>query len=389
MIRRYLQSKKNQQKSGRSPLFGMPCALKSPCVSTVVASETSRSYLFCALVVKRYLPQIARLAVCCSLVMVAACAANRGGGPEIEYVEVPNPGVTMYPDAPATVWVPRKSVESGIPRGSELLKQGYEKVTGTQENAPQGDKPVAVAPKSVSATTPIPVIVPSPQSAAAQAPPKNRLAILENGDNGLLTPFIIKIGSASSGILIDQQQSAFRAKYTAIASQAERGDVAVRLKQEYGVNVAVFIKAPELVAPGKSVQGDIYDCLGGVLVRTVSARIPQYAVADTAARDSALDVALAELAVNVKYVVALLPWYGKVTERDGDRAYINAGKESGLRIGQILSVYHGGKVIPGLGFTPDERISTLEISGFIGTDGAYGVVREGKGIRANDLVSAE
>jgi hypothetical protein len=236
---------------------------------------------------------------------------------------------------------------------------------------------------------PLPATVSSSQPATAQPLPKSRVAVLESGDNGLLTPFSAKIGSASVGILIDQQQPAFRARYTAMAGQAERGEVALRLQQEYGANVALFIAAPEGVAPGKSVQAAIYDCLGGILVRTVSARIPQYAVADSAARDSALDAALAELTAHVKYVVTLLPWYGKVTERDGDRAYINAGKETGLKIGQVLSVYHGGKVIPGLGFTPEERISTLEIRGFIGTDGAYGVVTDGKGIRANDLVSVE
>jgi hypothetical protein len=322
-------------------------------------------------------------------VLVAACAANRGGGTENDFVEVDNPGVTMYPNAPATIWVPRKSVDSGIPRGGELLKQGYAKATGALESAPKGEKPGAVGPQSVAAAISLPVAVSSPQTAAAQPLPKSHVAVLESGDNGLLTPFSARIGSASVGILIDQQQPSFRAKYAAIAGQAERGAVALRLQQEYGANVAVFITATEGVAPGKNVQGAVYDCFGGVLVRTVFARIPQYVVADSAARDFALDAALAELAANVKIVVAQLPWYGKVTERDGDRAYINAGKESGLRIGQILSVYHGGKVIPGLGFTPDERISTLEIRGFIGTDGAYGVVTDGKGIRANDLVSVE
>jgi hypothetical protein len=389
MIRRYSQQQKNQQENGESPLFSMLCDPKSPCASAVVARVISLSYMFYTRVVKRCLPRIARLAVSCSLVLVAACAANRGGGAESEYVEVPNPGVTMYPNAPATIWVPRKSVESGIPRGGELLKQGYAKATTALENAPQGEKPGAVAPYAVSATMPLPVTVSSPQLAAAQPLPKSRIAVLESGDNGLLTPFSARIGSASVGILIDQQQPAFSAKYAVNTSPAERGDVAMRLQQEYGANVAVFISATEKVAPGKSVRGAVYNCLGGVLVRTVSARIPLYAVGDSAARDSALDAALAELASNVKYVVALLPWYGKVIERDGDRAYINAGKESGLRIGQILSVYHGGKVIPGLGFTPDERISILEIRGFIGTDGAYGVVKDSKGIRANDLVSVE
>ncbi len=81
--------------------------------------------------------------------------------------------------------------------------------------------------------------------------------------------------------------------------------------------------------------------------------------------------------------------YGKVAAVEGDRAYINAGKEAGLKMGQLLRVYHGGKVVAGLGFAPGERIAVLEVAGFIGTNGAYGVVKEGKGVQANDLVAIE
>lgn len=159
MIRRYSQHKKNQQENGESPLFSMLCDPKSPCASAVVARVISLSYMFYTLVVKRCLPRIARLAVSCSLVLVAACAANRGGGAESEYVEVPNPGVTMYPNAPATIWVPRKSVESGIPRG-RAVEAGLCKSYRGLENSPQGEKPVAAVPYAVSATMPLPSLFP-------------------------------------------------------------------------------------------------------------------------------------------------------------------------------------------------------------------------------------
>jgi hypothetical protein len=340
--------------------------------------------------VQRNLLQIAKLAAGCSLVLVAACAANKGSGSanQNDYVEVPNPGVTMSPDAPATIWVPRSSVESGIPRGGELLKKGFEKATGGKETAAQHEEaPVTVAQQPAPAAAP--VAVPAPQPAAVPVPLKSRIAVLESGDNGLLLPFDSRITRASAGILVDNHQVAFLAKNAPMASQAEEGAFALRLQQEYGANAAVFVSAPDQIAPGKYVQGAVYDCLGGVLARTVTARIPLYAVADSAARDAALETALAELAVQVKYVVGLLPWYGKVAALEGDRAYINAGRESGIRIGQVMRVYRRGKVIPGLGFAPGERIATLEISGFIGADGAYGMVRDGKGIQANDLVAVE
>ena len=270
------------------------------------------------------------------------------------------------------------------------MKKGFEKATGTKDSAPHEEAPAAAAQQPAPAPEPVKVAaVSAPQPAAAPVSLKSRVAVLESGDNGLLMPFSNKIINASVGILIDNHQVSFLAKNGAIAGQPERGAFALRLQQEYGANVAVFVAAPDHIAPGKSIQGEVYDCLGGLLVRTVSARIPQYAVADAAARDAALESALNELASQVKYVVGLLPWYGKVAAFEGDRAYINAGKESGIRIGQIMGVYRKGKVIPGIGFAPGERVATLEINGFIGADGAYGRVRDSKGVQANDLVAVE
>lgn len=65
-----------------------------------------------------------------SLLAVTACAGPRtAAGPPEEYVEVDNPAYTMSPNASPTIWVPRRYVESGIPRGGELLKKGYEAAT--------------------------------------------------------------------------------------------------------------------------------------------------------------------------------------------------------------------------------------------------------------------
>lgn len=71
----------------------------------------------------RYLALVALLAV-------TACAGPRtAAGPPGEYVEIDNPAYTMSPTASPTIWVPRRYVESGVPRGGELLKKGYEAAT--------------------------------------------------------------------------------------------------------------------------------------------------------------------------------------------------------------------------------------------------------------------
>lgn len=325
----------------------------------------------------------------CSLVMLAACAANKAGNAAPgDYVEVPNPVLTMDPGASPTIWVPRRYVESGAPRGGELVKKGYEKVMGSPQTAAAGAPqvaPQAPAPVMVGQQT----VNPAPQPVLAPIPLKSRIAVLESGENGLLLPLMDRMRSCAAGVLLDPGQPAFLAKYSTVTNQAERAAFAVRLQQEYGATVAVFVAAPDQVAPGKTVQGEIYDGMGSGLVRTVTAVIPSYAPADGAAREAAQGKALAELTERVREVVALLPWYGKVVAVEGDRVYINAGREAGLRVGQILRIERPGKVVAGLGFAPGERVATLEVGGFVGTNGAYGVIKEGKGVQANDIIAVE
>jgi hypothetical protein len=336
---------------------------------------------------KEYGLQLVKMITLCSLLLLTACATNKAASEKPgDYVEIENPGYTMSPGAPPTIWVPRSYVESGPPRGGELVKKGYEKVAGTSHASSPQQAPAVATP--ASAVQP-PAAKPEPQPVAAPIPLKNRISVLEIGENGLLQPFTDRLRGCAAGVILDPAQPAFLAKYSTVSNQAERGAFAVRLQQEYGATVAVFIAAPDQVAPGKTVQGEVYDGMGGGLVRTVSAVIPAFASSDAAAREAALGKALTDLAGRVREVAALLPWYGKIVAVEGDRAYVNAGKEAGLKVGQVLKVYHPGKVVAGLGFVPGERAAALEVSGFIGTNGAYGVIKDGKGVQANDLVAVE
>ena len=176
------------------------------------------------------------------LTLLAGCAGTLTPShmPQ-DYVEVQNPAVTMSPNAPMTIWVPKKSVDNGVPRGTELVKQGYEKFRG-------GATP---------ATTPTPT-------------------------------------AAQTGLV------------------------------------------------------------------------------DTTGKTA-----------------ALLPHFGLVVAVDGEKIYFNLGKESGLTPFQKLKVYRGGTVVEGLGLAPGEAVATIEVQGFVGTNGAYGLVTQGGRLRVNDLVGLE
>ncbi len=307
-----------------------------------------------------------------SVCLLAACAVNKSAKhPSVEYVEVPNPALTMSPDAPETIWVPKSYVESGVPRGGEMVKRGYETAKAGMLGAPAQPVPGAARP------------------AAAICSVMNRLAVMEIGQPGLAAQFAGKLKSASAGVPLDQSQGGTLAPTAPLASRSERSAFAARAWQDAGANLTVFALAPDGISPGKTLIAEIYDGMGSGLLRSVDAPIPPYAEAEPAAREAAVTKALATLAEKVKEVVALVPWFGKIVAVEGDRVYINAGREAGINIGQKLAIYRGGKVVEGLGFAPGEKVGMLEIAGFVGPNGAYGVVRKGEGVHLTDLVGVQ
>lgn len=181
--------------------------------------------------------------------LVAGCSGARvqsqGADSSDKYVEVPNPAFTMSPGAPEKIWVPRTSVDNGVPRGGELVKRGYEAV----------------------------------KDGIAPSQPVTGVATLTPPQAGITAP---------------------------------------------GGKPAVFI-----------------------------------------------------------------PRFGVVVAVDGEKVYFNLGRDSGITPYQKLKVYRGGTVVEGLGLAPGEQVATIEVQGFVGTGGGFGVILKGGQLRINDLVGSE
>ena len=194
------------------------------------------------------------------LVFLAGCAgANEAASRPGDYVEIANPGFTMSPGAPETIWVPRSYVDKGVPRGSELVKKGYQAATGT-------------AP------------APAQQAAPAGAP---------------------------------------------------------------GSPAAVAVTA----APAAPAPTGLTDTTGKP--------------------------------------AALLPQFGLVVALEKNRIFINLGHDDGITLSQKLKVYRGGTIVKGLGLAPGELVGTIEVLGFVGRNGSYGILKQGGPVQTNDLVGFE
>lgn len=321
------------------------------------------------------------LSGCC---LLTACAGSRSAtvSSPVDYVEIDNPAVTMSNNAPATIWVPRRYVESGVPRGGEIIKSEKDKVPGSFKQSPRQ----APAVPAVDAPLPIEKI----QTVANTAPTvRNQLALLEIGENGLRQPFYEKIRRVAMGPIFDPDQMAFLPQYPTITDQREKGALAQRMQKDHGVNVMIYVSAPGGVAPGKVLVAEVFDPMGGGLLRRFAAVIPLNTGTDQITGNSAIESALLVLTEKVRDLIALLPWYTRIKAVEGNRAYLPAGKEAGLRIGQALRVYHGGQFVEGLGFAPGESAGSLEVSGFVGPNGSYCLIKEGQIVQATDVVSVE
>ncbi|MBI4924793.1 MAG: hypothetical protein HY843_02625 [Bdellovibrio sp.] len=90
--------------------------------------------------------------------------------------------------------------------------------------------------------------------------------------------------------------------------------------------------------------------------------------------------------------VEKLTWQGHVAKVVNSKVYINAGKESGLVVGDILRVLSQGEDIYDpptgsyLGKTTGQLKGTLEVIDFVGTDGAVSVVHSGANFQVGDSV---
>ena len=87
-----------------------------------------------------------------------------------------------------------------------------------------------------------------------------------------------------------------------------------------------------------------------------------------------------------------LQWQGRVAKVAGSKVYVDAGKASGLVIGDILRVLTPGDDIydPAtgafLGRTQGQLKGTVEVVDFLGTDGAVTEIHTGGNFRTEDLV---
>lgn len=103
-------------------------------------------------------------------------------------------------------------------------------------------------------------------------------------------------------------------------------------------------------------------------------------------------VAVRKIIPKVVKTGSRLDWMGRVAKIIGTRIYINAGRTSGLNIGDILKVITEGQEVYDpesgamIGMSQGEVKGTLEVVDYFGTDGATCILHSGGSVTEGDFV---
>jgi hypothetical protein len=106
----------------------------------------------------------------------------------------------------------------------------------------------------------------------------------------------------------------------------------------------------------------------------------------------AIDLGLEDILEGFLRQLDLLDWETTIAKIEGENLYINAGRLSGLRIGDTLEIFGPGKEIINpttkfsLGWTTGQLKGAIRITELFGVDAAIGKVVQGQGFATNDVV---
>jgi curli biogenesis system outer membrane secretion channel CsgG len=95
---------------------------------------------------------------------------------------------------------------------------------------------------------------------------------------------------------------------------------------------------------------------------------------------------------NLVRAIEKLNWEGRVAMISGEKVYVNAGRLSGIQVGDILKITEEGEDVfdpqngKFIGTAPGRMKGTVEIVSYFGKDGAISVIHSGSGFKENDRV---
>lgn len=321
-----------------------------------------------------------------------------------------------------------------LPSGKTVTVEGMETVKGVNPPKPETSSSKKVPPPTTPAKK-------EPEAKVASAPPrplyspplpffqmgfKKKVGILDFENN--TTYREEKMGEAVAKKLSDKLEASQRVVIldkTVISEMLNRemfkfeslSDPSVMKRAHQSIGIQAFtlgtVTDVSLLSSKASETSDeevafatakveirLIDASTGNLLKTFIGRSPIFGTKEAGeysrgkAVAKAIDFSLDDILEGFLRQLDLLDWNTTIAKVEGENLYLNAGKLSGVRIGDTLEIYEPGKEIfhpntnLSLGWTTGKLKGALRVTDLFGVDAAIGKVVQGSGFSANDVVKS-
>jgi hypothetical protein len=131
----------------------------------------------------------------------------------------------------------------------------------------------------------------------------------------------------------------------------------------------------------------LVDTFSGKTLKTLSASNPIFAAKEKGsfpeerARVKAIDLAVASLGRSLAKELDGMDWFCRITKVEGEEVYLNAGKLTGLKVGDVMEVFRHGEF-----GDRGEVKGKIRVSAFLGIDASVGRLIQGKNPDVNDIL---
>jgi len=321
-----------------------------------------------------------------------------------EYVKVPNPGVSEGGGQPKYLYIPvdeylaKRQVFATTPPTTQ--KEGTRKeflITPAQPSPSMGEKETPSVFSSVS-------MLPDLKKKVLMTPFDDRTT---NADEVLGDWMAEKLtrevnGRSQQILFIDYQLvKEFLETRSVALTNLEAPDTLHMLNEVLGVHALVVghLSGPYVFAtrPDKDqnptasaiikIEMRIVDTLSGKTLKNLSASNPVMAskekggFSEERAKSKAIDLVINDISRGLSKELDSLDWFCRVAKVDGEEIYINAGRLTGLRVGDVMEVFR-----PGRAGILGEVKGKIQISAFLGIDASMGKLIDGKKPDVNDIL---
>lgn len=147
------------------------------------------------------------------------------------------------------------------------------------------------------------------------------------------------------------------------------------------------------------VQAKLVEAATGRVIKAFEKRNPIFATEQRGkfsrerAKLKAIELAIDELAGDILHRINQMEWYARIVKIDGSKVYLNAGRLTGLRVGDLMDVYgvEGGKTEQMVGISVDpfegQRKGQLRVSQLFGADAAMANITKGGNFALRDVAT--